>query len=155
MGILSETEVRGLAATLHASQVDKAGRPYIEHLERVMLILKDRWPNASSDEIAAAWLHDALEDTDVTPGSLLAAGVSPETVRIVEAVTRPPGSVYLDWVAGLAANGDKSVIRMKLADNQDNRDPAKVAALPAAAEMVATRYEPVRRLLEEGLAKAG
>src|SRR6266700_8140452 len=49
----------------------------IEHLQRVVRNLKDRWPDTSSDEIAAAWLHDAIEDTGATPESLLAAGVSP------------------------------------------------------------------------------
>ena len=153
METLTETQVRDVAAALHANQVDKAGRPYIEHLERVVRILKDRWPSATPDEIAAAWLHDAIEDTGATPASLLAAGVSPETIRIIEAVTRPPDSIYLDWIAGLASSGDRSVIRVKLADNQDNRDPARVAALPGAAETVATRYEPARRLLDEGLAR--
>jgi (p)ppGpp synthase/HD superfamily hydrolase len=155
MNILNEAGVRDLAGTLHATQVDKAGCPYIEHLERVTQILRARWPDASSDEIAAAWLHDAIEDTGATPASLRAAGVSPETIRIVEAVTRPPGSVYLEWIAAMAASGDKSVLRVKLADNQDNRDPARVAAFPGAAERVATRYEPARQLLEDGFLRAG
>jgi (p)ppGpp synthase/HD superfamily hydrolase len=150
---LTESEVRDVAAALHATQVDKAGRPYFKHLERVVCILKDRWPDASPDEIAAAWLHDAIEDTGATPESLLAIGVSPESVRIVQAVTRPNGSIYLDWIADMAANGDRSVLRVKLADNQDNRDPARVAVLSGAAERVAERYMPARRLLEEGLAK--
>jgi (p)ppGpp synthase/HD superfamily hydrolase len=155
MRTLNETWVRDLATVLHMSQVDKAGRPYIEHLERVVRILKQRWPDASPDEIAAAWLHDAIEDTGATPASLLAAGVSAETIRIVQAVTRAPGSVYLEWIARLAASGDRSVIRVKLADNQDNRDPLRVAALPGAAERVATRYEPARQLLDAALARAG
>jgi HD domain-containing protein len=144
---MTEADMRDLAADLHGGQGDKAGRPYIEHLERVVMILKTRWPDASKDEIAAAWLHDAIEDTEATPELLLAAGVSPEAIRIIEAVTRPPGSVYLDWIAGLAATGVSSVIRVKLSDNQDNRDPARVPALPGGAEMVAKRYEPARQLL--------
>lgn len=143
----------GLAARLHAAQVDKAGKPYVGHLGRVAAILVRRWPDASADEIDAAWLHDALEDTEASEESLLAAGISPETIRIVRAVTKPEGAEYLSWIGALAASADRSVLRVKLADNEDNRDPARVAALPGAAERVATRYEPARRLLEEGLAR--
>ena len=147
----AEPDIPALAARLHDGQVDKAGVPYITHLTRVAAILKRRWPEASADEIAAAWLHDSLEDTGATEASLLAAGVTPETVRIVRAVTRPEGSDYLAWIETLAASGDVSVLRVKLADNEDNRDPARVAALPGASERVATRYEPARRILETGL----
>jgi (p)ppGpp synthase/HD superfamily hydrolase len=148
----TKPDIPALAERLHAGQTDKAGAPYITHLARVAGILKRRWPDASDDEIAAAWLHDCLEDTEATEDSLLAAGVTPETIRIVRAVTRPEGSDYLDWIGTLAATRDVSILRVKLADNEDNRDPLRVAALPGAAERVATRYEPARIILESGLA---
>lgn len=149
--VTTQPDIPALAERLHAGQVDKAGAPYITHLARVAGILKRRWPDATADEIAAAWLHDSLEDAEATEASLLAAGVSPETIRIVRAVTRPEGSDYLDWIGALAASRDVSVLRVKLADNEDNRDPARIAALPGAAEGVATRYEPARIILESGL----
>lgn len=148
-------EIIALAARLHAGQTDKAGQPYVGHLARVAQRLAARWPNATRDEIEAAWLHDCLEDTEATEASLLAAGVSAETIRIVHAVTRPAGSDYLAWIADLASAGDRSILRVKLSDNADNIDPARVAALHGAAERVASRYEPARRLLEDGLAAAG
>ena len=155
MGAMTDRpDIPALAARLHDGQVDKAGAPYVMHLARVVAILKRRWPDASADEIAAAWLHDSLEDTEASEASLLAAGVSPETIRIVRAVTRPEGSDYLAWIKALAVSGDVSVLRVKLADNEDNRDPLRVAALPGAAERVATRYEPARQLLEVGLLRA-
>lgn len=148
-------EIVALARRLHAAQVDKAGQPYEGHLARVAGHLARRWPDATRDELEAAWLHDSLEDTDATEASLTAAGVSADTIRIIRAVTRPEGSEYLAWIGELAASGDVSVMRVKLADNADNSDPARVAALPGAAERVATRYAPARALLEAGLAKAG
>lgn len=143
-----------LAAALHAAQVDKLGKPYVGHLGRVTAILLRRWPDATSDEIDAAWLHDALEDTEATEASLRGAGISDETIRIVRAVTKPEGADYLAWIGELADGGDVSVLRVKLADNEDNRDPARVAALAGGAERVASRYEPARQLLEAGLARA-
>jgi (p)ppGpp synthase/HD superfamily hydrolase len=148
-----QTTARALAQRLHAGQTDKAGEPYVEHLARVVDRLVSRFPDASAAEIEAAWLHDSLEDTEATPESLLAAGVSAEAVRIVQAVTRPEGSAYLDWIAELARSGSISAVRVKIADNEDNRDPARVAKLPGAAERVDSRYEPARRLLEATIAK--
>lgn len=46
-----------LAHRAHAGQVDKAGRPYIEHVARVTAAVADD-PEAE----AVAWLHDMLED---------------------------------------------------------------------------------------------
>jgi len=149
------TIARQLAEQYHLGQVDKAGMPYIFHLERVAANLLRRWPDATEDEIAAAWLHDALEDTAATPADLRAAGISDRAIAIIKAVTKPEGINYLDWIETLAASADQSVIRVKLADNEDNRDPVRVAALPGAAERVATRYEPARVLLEAALQDGG
>lgn len=151
----ARSEIIALARLLHEGQTDKAGQPYAGHLARVAAHLVNRWPDATRDEIEAAWLHDSLEDTSATVASLQGAGVSLETIRIVRAVTRPHGSDYLDWIRELAQSGDVSVLRVKLADNADNSDPARVAALPGAEERVATRYAPARALLEAGLASSG
>ncbi len=140
-----------LARRLHAGQVDKLGEPYVGHLARVVAILRRRWPDASAAEVEAAWLHDAIEDTGANAADLLAAGISPAAVAIVERLTRPPGSDYLDWIRDLAAAGDRSVLRVKLADNEDNRDPGRVARLPGGAAGVATRYGPARDILEAAL----
>lgn len=142
-----------LATRLHAGQTDKAGQPYIDHLRRVVCILLRRWPDATEDEIAAAWLHDALEDTEATAQSLIEQGVSSDAVRTIQAVTRTPDAAYLHWIARLSERGSPSAIRVKLADNEDNRDPARVAAIAGGPEMVRTRYEPARALLEAGLAR--
>lgn len=48
---------KSLAHRAHAGQVDKAGRPYIEHVARVAAAVSDD-PVAE----AVAWLHDVIED---------------------------------------------------------------------------------------------
>jgi len=150
----ARAEIAALAGRLHDGQTDKAGHPYIQHLERVAQRLVLRWPDASRDEIEAAWLHDSLEDTEATEELLLDAGVSAETIRIVRAVTRPEGLEYLPWIASLANAGDISILRVKLSDNADNIDPARVSQLADGAARVASRYAPARALLEDGLAAA-
>lgn len=149
------TAAAALATALHAGQVDKAGKPYIEHLARVAAILLQRFPDATTAEQEAAWLHDSIEDTGTTPESLLTAGVSPEAVEIVKLVTKPEGVVYLDWIGDLAKTGNIGAIRVKLADNEDNQDPARVALVPGADRMVETRYAPARKMLLAALATAG
>jgi (p)ppGpp synthase/HD superfamily hydrolase len=144
-------EIIALATRLHFGQVDKAGKPYVEHLSRVAANLIRLWPDAPRDQVEAAWLHDSLEDTQATEASLATSGVSSETIRIVRAVTRPHGGEYLAWIADLAATRDQPVIRVKLADNLDNSDPARVALLSDGADRVAKRYAPARRLLEAAL----
>lgn len=53
-------EVEAIARTAHADQKDKAGRPYAEHLAAVAEGVRAR--GGSDEQIAAAWLHDAVED---------------------------------------------------------------------------------------------
>lgn len=140
--------------TFHDGQLDKAGKPYISHPERVAAILVDRWPDATTAEMQAAWLHDVLEDTEASEAILLNAGISAEAVEIVKMLTRPPGPTYREWISSLAESGHRGAIRVKLADNADNSDPARVAALGDAADMVRKRYVPAKAVLEAGLARA-
>ena len=57
------------ARRAHAGAVDKAGRPYIEHIERVVARL-----DGEEERIVAA-LHDIVEDTEHGPDDLRAAGL--------------------------------------------------------------------------------
>jgi (p)ppGpp synthase/HD superfamily hydrolase len=143
-----------LARQAHKDQVDRAGQPYVGHLERVVANLLRRWPEATGDEIAAAWLHDVIEDTQWDADLLLRAGVPPGAVEIVQALTRPAGLTYQAWVKSLAALGSLSAVRVKLADNDDNTAPGRVAAIPEGESMLRTRYLPARNLLEARIARA-
>ncbi len=113
--VVRTSKAARLAAELHAGQVDKAGKPYIEHLARAAAILQRRFPDATGSEIEAAWLHDSVEDAGATLQSLLAAGISAEAVEIIRLVTKPDSVVYLDWIADLAKAGNIGAIRVKLA----------------------------------------
>jgi hypothetical protein len=54
------------AVAAHEGQTDKAGRPYIEHPRRVARRLD------TPEALAAAFLHDVLEDTEHTAADLAA-----------------------------------------------------------------------------------
>ena len=109
------------------------------------------FPNASPAEVQAAYLHDALEDTDATEADLLAAGVEPQAIAIVKRLTRDPMLSYLDWIQAIAASGDVGAIRVKLADNADNSDPAR--AHPDRDRMLTERYVPARAVLTQALSE--
>lgn len=141
------------AKALHQGQVDKAGAPYWRHLERVAHRLIERFPDATKAQIQAALLHDAIEDAGVSTEDLRTAGIEDEAIAAIQLVSRnlnPEGS-YLDWIARIAASGNLTAIRVKLADNLDNSDPARVAALAAGPRMVAEKYAPAREILERAL----
>lgn len=86
---LSLAAVEDIARTAHASQTDKAGRPYSEHLAAVAEGVRTR--GGDEDQIAAAWLHDAVEDDALSGQWLAQAPLSPRTKAIVLALTKRPG----------------------------------------------------------------
>lgn len=146
-----------IAEKVHKGQVDKLGRPYIEHLRATVVNLTTLFPDATQDEIDAAWLHDVLEDSiDAHEAELMlkAEGIRPEVIDIVKLVTRPPIE-YLSWIEGLAAVGNISALKVKLADNMHNRDPERVMAIADGTSLVAKRYEPARLIMENALRRLG
>lgn len=118
---------------LHYGQTDKAGRPYVEHVLRVHERLRALFPDVSIDAEHAALLHDTIEDCEVTADDLRQRGYSEETIRIVEAVTKPKDSAqsYADRIEHLAASGLAGALQVKIADLSDNSDPSRLAMLPA------------------------
>ncbi len=148
-------ETLALVRRAHKGQVDKAGRPYHEHLERVLARMMERWPNAMLAEQHAALLHDILEDTKITAEDLEGYGYSSHEISIVQAVTRPRNSQsYLEWIQALADRNFVSAIMVKWADNRDNADPDRLALLQSdVSQALAKRYEAARLILEVPLAQ--
>ncbi len=104
-----------LAAKSHRGQRDKAGEPYILHILRVVVKLKDE--NA---RIVAA-LHDLVEDTGTTLEDLAAAGYSEEICKAVDCLSRRKDESYEAMIERVAAN--PLARQVKLADLEDNMDP--------------------------------
>ena len=139
-----------LAGRLFRGVVDKGGKPYVDHCLRVEARLP-AW--VTDDARCAAVLHDVIEDTPITREELLGLGFSERAVWIVDKLSRKPedGS-YMEWIRSIAATGDAELIAIKLSDNLDNSDPARIAALPPEQRDISKRYERARRILEPALA---
>lgn len=133
----------------HAGQLDKGGNPYWLHPVSVMKRLGDDAPEAAKH---AALLHDVLEDTPITAGDLRERGYSKEIVTAAQMLSRPPGLTYMDWIRSIAKSGNATVIRVKIADNEDNSDPARIASLPPEQRDIVSRYERSLRILRPATA---
>jgi (p)ppGpp synthase/HD superfamily hydrolase len=110
---------KALANRLHADQVDKAGKPYIGHLERVAKAFPGDWKCQ-----AAAYLHDALEDCPIAPCDLADAGIDQEVIGAVIAITKQPGEPYQDYLDRVKASPIARAV--KLADLADNMDISRL-----------------------------
>ncbi|MFF2012217.1 HD domain-containing protein [Streptomyces sp. NPDC058195] len=141
---LTTAEVEAIAREAHAHQRDKAGRPYAEHLAAVADGVRAR--GGSDEQIAAAWLHDAVED-DALSARWLAEAALPQQVKdMVLAVTRRDGEDLSAYTRRIL--GTPGALLVKEADLAHNADPARLAVLePATRTRLTEKYSLVRRLL--------
>ncbi|MFB7217034.1 HD domain-containing protein [Streptomyces sp. NPDC056227] len=137
-------EVEAIARTAHADQKDKAGRPYAEHLAAVAEGVRAR--GGSDEQIAAAWLHDAVED-EVLSEEWLARAALPQQVKdMVLAVTKRDGEDLASYTGRILAT--PGALLIKESDLAHNADPDRLAVLdPATRTRLTAKYAQVRALL--------
>ncbi|WP_254878952.1 HD domain-containing protein [Streptomyces sp. NA04227] len=136
---MSLAEVEALACAAHEGQRDKAGRPYSEHLRAVANGVRAR--GGDEEQIAAAWLHDAVEDDRLTERWLHEATLSARTKAIVLAVTKRAGEEPEAYARRILTTDGALLI--KESDLAHNADPRRLAVLD----------EPTRRRLTEKYAR--
>lgn len=116
-----------LAKEAHEGQLRKyRPRPFILHPARVAArttLLRD----VTAEEVAAAWLHDVVEDTSWTERDLLEKGIPARTVEIVLELTNPskqhpdlPRARRKQMDFGHLRNVSVEAKRIKLIDRTDN-----------------------------------
>ncbi len=103
-----------IAEKAHAGQKDKAGKDYIVHPAAVAGMLE------TDEEKAVAYLHDVVEDTDVTLEDLRSFGFNELIVEAVKAITKTEGEDYDDYIERLSEN--ELAVKVKLADMKHNSD---------------------------------
>ncbi|MFK0291233.1 HD domain-containing protein [Streptomyces sp. NPDC090442] len=142
--LLSLAEVEALARRVHAGQTDKAGRPYAEHLAAVAAGVRER--GGSEEQVAAAWLHDAVEDDALSEAWLMEAPLSEATKAMVLAVTKRAGEPVEEYTARILAT--PGALLIKESDLAHNADPVRLAILDAPTqERLIAKYARVRALL--------
>ncbi|WP_344311999.1 hypothetical protein, partial [Agromyces terreus] len=120
---------QGIAHLAHRDQTDKHGAPYIDHPGRVAEAFD---PVGQPVEAAVAWLHDVLEDTELTADALRGAGVSHEVIDAVQVLTRTPGLADADYYARIRVHAVARAV--KLADIADNTAPWRLRKLDHATQ---------------------
>ena len=96
--------------------------------------------------VAAAWLHDVVEDTAVTADDLRAAGIPEDVVAAVLAVSKVAGEPVEDYFSRVRS--DPLAVAVKTADLADNTDPARLAVLDDEVRArLEAKYARARRLL--------
>lgn len=103
-----------IAKRAHLGQIDKAGEDYIKHPEKVASFVN------SDEEKAVAYLHDVIEDTELTLEDLREYGFSEEVLKAVDVITKKKGQDYQTYLNSV--KGNKLARVVKLADLRHNSD---------------------------------
>ncbi|MFE9292493.1 phosphohydrolase [Streptomyces niveus] len=144
MTYLSLAEVELIAREAHATQTDKAGSPYAEHLQAVADGVRAR--GGTDEQIAEAWLHDSVEDDALSRAWLDAAALPAAVKEMVLAVTTVTGEDTVTYTRRILAT--PGALLVKESDLAHNADPGRLAVLDEATRIRLTeKYAEVRRLL--------
>ncbi|MGM9787136.1 MAG: HD domain-containing protein [Candidatus Cryptobacteroides sp.] len=109
-----------LAREAHANQTRKSGLPYILHPLAVALIVAKDMRQHDAAVIAAALLHDVVEDTDNTIDDIKER-FGPDVAFLVGAVTKPNKAQVDNFQHILGSvKGDIRVLILKLSDRLHN-----------------------------------
>ena len=130
---MNSAQAMQLCRYWHEGQERKDGAPYYTHPFRVA----QGFPE-DSDESIVAYLHDLLEDTDITMEQLRKMGLTATQEGALIALTRSPGEEYAGYIDRISEN--ELAVRVKLADLQDN--------MPTAPAELKERYEKAWKKLQ-------
>lgn len=111
-----------VAVGAHSGQM-YGGRPYKYHLQMVADMVNSLYPESPKLELLlqVAWLHDVIEDTEITGYDLTEIGFCKEVVDAVVAISKRPDdnksnlTQYYERVAE-----SKLAMKVKIADTMAN-----------------------------------
>lgn len=106
-----------IADQAHAGQL-YGDKPYMSHVQDVAWrVMRD--PRATPDAVIAAWLHDVVEDTELTMTDLVGRyGLAGAARKAVAALTREDGEEYSRYLSRVCRDPIASLV--KLHDLQSN-----------------------------------
>lgn len=103
-----------IAVKAHAGQLDRDGQPVILHPLTVGLM------GHTDEEKMTGFLHDVIEDTDVTADDMLAAGIPVGVVNALKLLTHSKGEPYHDYVQRIIDSGNPIALQVKYNDLRHN-----------------------------------
>lgn len=117
-GAMLVQRAAAIACKAHANQVDKSGKPYIGHIERVAARV------AGDEAKCVALLHDVLEDTDILPAAEMRRIFGDAITDGVLSVTRREDESYEAFVRRAGENPLGR--QVKIADLIDNSNLSRL-----------------------------
>ena len=138
------TIVKDIATSLHKGQVDKSKESYINHPARVVESLQRA--GYRHTVLAAAWLHDVVEDTGISLTELTTELNNvvcffpvQKIISLVDALTIRKGETRYQYYDRILEHPD--AVAIKLEDIRDNLDPERLDRLPLeVAERLRKKY---------------
>jgi len=130
-----------LAVKAHAGQKDRDGEAYILHALQVGLM------GDTDEERMTGFLHDVLEDTELTAQELLDAGIPESVVGALELLTHDPQVPYMDYVQAIIDSHNPIALRVKLNDLTHNF--ARGKAYPELQRKHGAALQIVQKAVEE------
>ena len=109
-------ETLQIALDAHKGQMDLDGKPAILHSIAVGLM------GGNDSEIKAGFLHDVVEDSDLTIDDLRRKGVDEEVLAALELLTHDKSTDYFEYVYKIAHSGNYTAIHTKINDLKHNFD---------------------------------
>lgn len=134
-----------IAVVAHQGQLDKAGKPYIEHPLRVMNNL------TTVEEKIVGVLHDTIEDSELTLKDLRSFGFKSDLITALEAITKVEGEDYELYLQRVMSN--PLALKVKIADMTDNMDMTRLVSPTERDHQRLQKYQSVLPKLEEALKK--
>ena len=108
-------ETLQIALDAHKGQKDLDGKPAILHPLAVGIM------GSNDVEIKTGFLHDVVEDTDLTIDDLRQKGVDEEVLAALELLTHDKETDYFEYVHRIAHSGNYTAIHTKINDLKHNR----------------------------------
>lgn len=107
-----------VASEAHSGQLDKGGNPYILHPMAVANSVE------STEEKIVAYLHDVVEDTNITLEDLKNMGFTHRIVNSIRILTKSKDVSYEDYLKSVKM--DSNAWRVKMADIKHNMDLSRI-----------------------------
>ncbi|MGQ0285852.1 HD domain-containing protein [Pasteurellaceae bacterium 22721_9_1] len=134
-------KAKQFAQKAHEKQLDKAGQPYINHLQFVADLVK----NESDEVVATAWLHDSVEDTE-TSLSDISALFGKVVADSVNAITKRQGENYQDYLLRVKSN--EIARKVKIADLTHNMDLSRLSITTEKDLSRQRKYQQAKQFLQ-------
>ena len=117
----------------HKGQFRKGGERFFNHIQHVAE--KVQMISSTATTIAAAYLHDVVEDGKATFAEISHL-FGEEVYNIVKLLTRRDEDTYKTYVMKIARSGNLPAMQIKIADNEDNLESVGDGAFPPHIEKI-------------------